>query len=155
MVINIADFIAKGQYTSSLNYWSVRVIALCDRIAALEWALCCFCCFVVFSLVKSKKSGDIWWFNFKKLQLSQISSILSESFTDTTELRSVQLLLLNHEGYHEIVHNVSWEEASTINHGHRVSLLFLKPHNVVHGYCSREKKRCRIIRSNCLMIRGL
>ena len=54
MVVNIADFIAKGQYTSSLNYWSVRVIALCDRIAALEWALCCFCFFL------SRQIKKIW-----------------------------------------------------------------------------------------------
>ena len=26
MVINIADLIEKGQYTSSLSYWTVRVI---------------------------------------------------------------------------------------------------------------------------------
>ena len=60
MVINFADLIAKGQYTSSLSYWTVRVIALCDRIAALDWALCCFCCFCC-SLARQikKKSGDI------------------------------------------------------------------------------------------------
>lgn len=54
MVINIADLIEKGQYTSSLSYWTVRVITLCDRIAALEWALRCFCCFL------SRQIQKIW-----------------------------------------------------------------------------------------------
>ena len=54
MVINITDLIAEGHYTSSLSYWSVRVIALSGRIAALEWALCCFCFFL------SRQIKKIW-----------------------------------------------------------------------------------------------
>lgn len=76
---------------------------------------------LLFSLSSNPKTLETWWFNFKKLQLSQISSILSESFTDRIELRSVLLSLLNHEAYHETVFNVSWEEASIVNHGHRMS----------------------------------
>ena len=59
MVINIADLIEKGQYTSSLSYWTVRVIALYDRIAALEWALCCFCCFLSRQIKKIWRHGDL------------------------------------------------------------------------------------------------
>ena len=62
MVINIADLIEKGQYTSSLSYWAACVIALCDRITALEWALCCSCCFCCFlsrQIKKILRHGDL------------------------------------------------------------------------------------------------
>lgn len=77
MVTNIADLIAKGQYTSSLSYWAVRVIAVCDRIAALELGtllLLLFCCFPLSLNQKNLEThSDLI---FKKLQLSKISSIL-------------------------------------------------------------------------------